>query len=196
MLEQYNHDTDNKTTRQKLFQALPNNLSPSIYKGDLTTASLRLDLPEQTVFFDSNEERVVAQLLFKYGLVEKFIEGRNLHVISGNSRISLDFKIGNVFLEYHPLSRRERDAGLSLEEAGARKKSSVSHERYPDHEVIHIWKLEHLHEVLVSHPVLHTMLSPEFRSLSKAAFLKDVRAAKAQGHKIDRAVKASRALAV
>jgi acyl-CoA-binding protein len=196
LLEQYNSDTDNKTNRQKLFQALPNNLSPSIYKGDLTTASLRLDLPEQTVFFDSNEERVVAQLLFKYGLVEKFIEGRNLHVISGNSRISLDFKIGNVFLEYHPLSRRERDAGLSLEEAGERKKSSVSHERYPDHEVIHIWKLEQLHEVLVSHPVLSTMLSPEFRSLSKAAFLKDVRAAKAQGHKIDRAVKASRALAV
>jgi hypothetical protein len=96
-------------------------LSPSIYKGDLTTASLQLDLPEQTVFFDSNEERVVAQLLFKYGVVEKFIEGRNLHVISGSSRVSLDFKISNVFLEYHPLSRIDRDAGLSLEEAGDRK---------------------------------------------------------------------------
>jgi hypothetical protein len=196
LLERLTNETDIKTNRRKLFEALPNNLSPSVYKGDLTTAYLRLDLPEQTVFFDSNEERVVAQLLFKYGLIEKFIEGQNLHVISGSSRISLDFKIENIFLEYHPLSRRELDAGISIEEAGERKKSSVSHKRYPDHEVIHIWKLEQLHEVLLSHPLLSAMLAPEFINLSKEAFLKDVRAAKAQGHKIDRAVKASSAVMV
>ena len=195
LLERYNGDTDNKTNRRKLFQALPSRLSPSIYKRDLTIASLRLDLPKQTVFFDSNEERIVAQLLFKYGLINEFIEGRNLHVISGKSRISLDFKIGNVFLEYHPLSRKERDAGLTLEGAGARKVSSVSHERYPDHEVIHIWKLRQLHEVLINHPKLNAMLSPEFQSLSKQAFLQDLRTAKATGHKIDRAVQAGMALA-
>jgi hypothetical protein len=70
---------------------------------------------------------------------------------------------------------------------------SVSQERYPDHEVIHIWKLEHLYEVLLNHQVLNEMMTPEFRTLSKADFVQEVRAAKAHGHAIDRAVRASSA---
>ena len=62
--------------------------------------------------------------------------------------------------------------------------------------MIRIWKLEQLYEVLTTHQELNGKLSPEFQNFSKTAFLKDVRVAKAQGHKISRAVKASSALAV
>jgi hypothetical protein len=86
--------------------------------------------------------------------------------------------------------------GLSLEEAGDRKKSSVSHEKYPDHEVIVISKFKQLYKELTTHPRLKDRLSDDFKDLSREAFSQDLLAAKAQGHKIDRAVQASsRALA-
>ena len=192
LLERCQSEGAIKTTRNKLYQALPYKLSHSILKQDLTTACVRLDLPEQTVFFDSGEERVVAQLLFKYGAIKKFIEGETSHILVGDSKVSLDFKIGDLFLEYHPLSRRDKDEGVSLEIAGARKRASVDEERFPGHEVIHIWKLEQLYEVLRDNPRVREVISPEYRELSREAFLRDLKQAKAYGHKLDRAIKRGR----
>jgi hypothetical protein len=181
-----------KTTRDKLYQALPYKLSHSILKQDLTTACVRLDLPDQTVFFDSGEERVVAQLLFKYGAIKDFIEGENVHVLVGESKVSLDFKIGDLFLEYHPLSRRDRDEGITLEEAGDRKRESVDDARFSGHEVIHIWKLEQLYEVLRDNPKIRAIMSSEYHDLSRVEFVRDLKKAKAYGHKLDRALKRGR----
>lgn len=37
-------------------------------------------------------------------MVGKFVEGVNYHVRTNGSKLnSLDFKIGDVFLEYHPV---------------------------------------------------------------------------------------------
>jgi hypothetical protein len=97
----YVNQTAQQISRHKLFQALPHQVSPSLFKWDFTTSCCRLDLADQTVFFDSGEERVVAQLLHRYGLIRKFTEGENLHIRVGDSRSTLDFKVGNVFIEYH-----------------------------------------------------------------------------------------------
>ncbi len=184
----FRQETGNSTARARLFAALPSQLSPSLFKRDLTTACLRLDLRDQTVFFDSGEERIVAQLLYRYGLISGFVEGENLHVKAGDSRASLDFKIGATFLEYHPRSFGDIKRGISLEEAGRLKRASVNRERYPDHEVVHIWKLSQLYGVLMEEP-LNSLMHPRYRTLSRPEFTRHVLHAKAYGHKVDRAVR-------
>jgi len=180
------------TSRVKLFMALPHQLSPSLFKSDFSNACVRLDLKDQTVFFDSGEERIVGELLHRYGLINRFVEGENFHVRSGDSRISLDFKIGSVFIEYHPLSLGEIKNGVSIAEAGRRKQQSVSSEKFPDHEVIHIWKLSQLFACLKEHPILSRMMHPEYRDLSREEFVQHLREARVHGHKIDRALRKHR----
>jgi hypothetical protein len=192
----YVNQAAQQISRNKLFQALPHQVSPSLFKRDFTTSCCRLDLPDQTVFFDSGEERIVAQLLHRYGLILKFIEGENLHIRVGDSRSTLDFKVGNVFIEYHPLSMRERDEGLTVENAGERKRARLHHDKFPGHTVIHIWKLRQLYELLVENAEINQLMSPEYRRLTMADFINDLKEAKAYGHTIDRAVRKAQGLPV
>jgi hypothetical protein len=155
-----------------------------------------LDLADQTVFFDSGEERVVAHLLHRYGLIRKFIEGENLHIRVGDSRSTLDFKVGNVFIEYHPLSMSERDEGITIEEAGERKRARLDYDKFPGHTVVHIWKLRQLYELLVKNPEINQLMSPKYQRLTMEDFITDLKDAKAYGHKIDRAVRKAQGLPV
>jgi hypothetical protein len=190
LLWKYNNNAEIRSNRMKLFNALPHRLSQNIYRGDFMAGCLRLDLPDHTepVYLDSNHERVVAQLLYKYGLIKQFKEGENLHVKSGLSKITLDFKIETIFIEYHPLSRGERENNITIEEAGNRKIESLCQEKYPGHEVIHIWELRQLYNILLNNPVLNKMMLPEFKNLQQSDFVEHLMKAKDMGHKIDREI--------
>ena len=58
--------------------------------------------------FDSYPERITGILLHSLGMIKKFEEGKNLHIrTNGSKQHSVDFKVGDVFLEYHPVSMGE-----------------------------------------------------------------------------------------
>jgi hypothetical protein len=179
-------------SRQKLYGALPHQLAEEVFKRDISTACVRLDLEDQTVFFDSGEERIVAQLLYRYGLIKKFTPGENLHIRVDESRASLDFKIGPVFLEYHPLSHRDRAAGLTEEAASDQKRARLDTARFRDHRVVVITRLKDLYTLLRTDPDITSLLRPEYRALTPSGFTGHLKAAKAYGHAIDRAVRAAR----
>ena len=182
----------------QLHAALPPELCPGFTKKDLSTACVRLELPEQTVFLSSGHERVVAHLLHKYGLIKQFVEGDNLHVRTGTShRIDLDFLLDemNIFIEYHPLSQGDRSAGRSIEEAGARKIESVIGGKYHHYQVLHITELAELLQIVTQ----HTLIAPRVRrhlgeTLSREQFKQDLKDAKSYGHEINKQMEKARAL--
>ena len=182
----------------QLYAALPPELCPGFTKEDLSTACVRLELPDQTVFLSSGHERVVAHLLHKYGLIKQFVEGDNLHVRTGTShRIDLDFLLDemNIFIEYHPLSQGDRSAGRSIEEAGARKIESVIGGKYHHYQVLHITKLAELLQIVTQHP----LIAPRVRrhlgeTLSREQFKQDLKDAKSYGHEINKQMAEARAL--
>ena len=169
-----------------LFAALPENFS-TLARGDFSPACLRLVVgvgeAQQTVYFDSVPERICGYLLHRYGLIKSFVEKDNLHVRpSQSSRITLDFKVFGrdgepVFIEYHPLSRRDLEEGINLEEAGRRKKESVTDGEFVGATVHHIWELEQLFSVLGE-------CDANF-ARSYKQFLEDIKEAKALGRKLD-----------
>jgi hypothetical protein len=169
-----------------LFAALPEKVS-ILARGDFSPACLRLvvgvDGAQQTVYFDSAPERICGYLLHRYGLIKSFVEKENLHVRPSQiSRITLDFKVRGrageaVFIEYHPLSRRDLEEGISLEEAGRRKRESVADGDFAGATVHHIWELEQLFDVVRE-------CDAEF-DLSFEQFLEDIKEAKALGRKLD-----------
>jgi|GEM_PF-4216327 len=171
---------------QVLFAALPEKFS-TLARGDFSPACLRLVVgvegAQQTVYFDSVPERICGYLLHRYGLIKSFVENDNLHVRpSKSSRITLDFKVCGrdgepVFIEYHPLSRRDLEDGINLEEAGRRKKESVTDGEFSEATVHHIWELEQLFSVLRE---CNANFAHSFDQ-----FLKDIKEAKALGRKLD-----------
>jgi hypothetical protein len=55
------------------------------------------------LWFDSLAERRIAVILYRLWVVNQRREGENLHITTnGSSKNSIDFKIGDTFLEYHP----------------------------------------------------------------------------------------------
>jgi hypothetical protein len=174
----------------QLYAALPPELCPGFTKQDLSAACVRLELPDQTVFLSSGEERVVAYLLHKYGLIKEFVEGENLHVRTGTShRIDLDFLLDgmNLFIEYHPLSQGDRKQGRSLEEAGARKIESILGGEYENYHVLHIAKLADLLHAFTEHPLIAPRIREHLKEkLSRERFIQDLREAKSYGHEINR----------
>ena len=169
-----------------LFAALPEKVS-TLARGDFSPACLRLVVgvgeAQQTVYFDSAPERICGYLLHRYGLIKSFVEKENLHVRpSQSSRITLDFKVFGrdgepVFIEYHPLSRSDQAEGINLEEAGRRKKESVTDGAFSEATVHHIWELEQLFSVL---GVCDANFAHSFKQ-----FLEDIKEAKALGRKLD-----------
>ncbi|MFN5062814.1 MAG: hypothetical protein ACK5GN_08195 [Pseudomonadota bacterium] len=172
---------------EALFAALPERIS-DLNRGDFSTACLRLTVKvgsgEQSVYFDSNPERICGYLLHKYGLIDTFVEGENLHVRpSSDSRVSLDFKVTGqnnevVFIEFHPLSRRDLDEGVSIEQAGIRKIESVRGGPFHDAKVHHLWELDQLFTVIQT---CQMKTPPE----SFVEFQRDIQEAKALGRKLD-----------
>ena len=171
---------------EELFAALPEKFS-TLARGDFSPACLRLVVgvgeAQQTVHFDSAPERICGYLLHRYGLIKSFVEKENLHVRpSQSSRITLDFKVFGrdgepVFIEYHPLSRRDLEEGINLEEAGRRKKESVTDGEFVGATVHHIWELEQLFSVL---GVCDANFARSYKQ-----FLEDIKEAKALGRKLD-----------
>ena len=171
---------------EALFAALPEKFS-TLARGDFSPTCLRLVVgvgeAQQTVYFDSAPERICGYLLHRYGLIKSFVENENLHVRpSQSSRITLDFKVFGrdgepVFIEYHPLSRSDQAEGISLEEAGRRKKESVTDGDFAGATVHHIWELEQLFSVLGE---CDANFAHSFEQ-----FLEDIKEAKALGRKLD-----------
>jgi hypothetical protein len=134
------------------YVALPDRLSDKVTKRDFSPSYLKLFINGEAVYFDSAEERVCGYLLHKYQLVDKFVEGENLHVRANNvNRIDLDFYLEDygVFIEYHPQSQRDRAEGRSLEEAGIRKTESIKLGGYKECWAFHISDYDGLYNVLV-----------------------------------------------
>jgi hypothetical protein len=173
----------------RLYAMLPPELCPGFTKQDLSAACVRLEIPDQTVFLSSGEERVVAYLLHKYGLIKQFVEGENLHVRTGTShRIDLDFLLDEIklFIEYHPLSQRDRKEGRSLEEAGARKIESVFGGTYHDYHVLHIARLSELLPAFTEHPRIAPRIAQHLgEKLSREQFIRDLKEAIRYGHEIN-----------
>lgn len=173
----------------RLYAMLPPELCPGFTKQDLSPACVRLEIPDQTVFLSSGEERVVAYLLHKYGLIKQFVEGENLHVRTGTShRIDLDFLLDEIklFIEYHPLSQRDRKEGRSLEEAGARKIESVFGGTYHDYHVLHIARLSELLPAFTEHPRIAPRIAQHLgEKLSREQFIRDLKEAIRYGHEIN-----------
>jgi hypothetical protein len=171
---------------EELFAALPEKFS-TLARGDFSPACLRLVVgvgeAQQTVYFDSVPERICGYLLHRYGFIKSFVEKENLHVRpSQSSRITLDFQVRGrageaVFIEYHPLSRSDQAEGISLEEAGRRKKESVADGEFAGATVHHIWELEQLFDVLRE---CDANFAHSFEQ-----FLGDIQKAKALGRKLD-----------
>jgi hypothetical protein len=90
----------------------------------------------------------------------------------------------------------ERDEGITIEEAGERKRARLDYNKFPDHTVIHIWKLRQLYALLVENLEINQLMSPEYQRLTMADFISDLKEAKAYGHKIDRAVRKAQRLPV
>ena len=146
----------------ELYAMLPPEICPKFSKLDLSTAYVRLDLRDQIVFLSSGEERVVASILYKYGLIKTFNDGENLHVrASKEHRIDLDFLLDNIplFIEYHPLSQRERKSGRDIKQAAQRKINSTLGGDYHDHEVLHIEKLNDLPGIFINHPQISRLIT-------------------------------------
>jgi hypothetical protein len=161
------------------YSALPEKLSAELSKQHFSVGYLRLDVDGASVYFDSNPERICGYLLHKYGLIDKFVEGKNLHVRANNiNRINLDFFIESkkLFIEYHPLSISEIYSGVTLEQAGLRKTDSIKHGKYSDCRAIHISDFDGLYEVLTKELGLE---------LSPAQFKKDISQAQAYGYQCD-----------
>lgn len=95
--------------------------------------------------FDSQHERLIAVILFNLGLVKDFEEGINLHVKTNTkSRHSIDFLIGNVFLEYHPISAREMSQELSEQEIYRNRKNHITKPEYKNIKLIFFSGLDKL----------------------------------------------------
>ncbi len=161
------------------YSALPEKLSPEISKQHFSVGYLRLDLNGESVYFDSNPERICGYLLHKYGLIDKFVEGKNLHVRANNiNRINLDFFVESkkLFIEYHPLSISEIYAGVTLEQAGLRKTDSIKHGKYSDCRAVHIHDYEGLYDVLTTEAGVE---------ISRSQFKKDLADAQDYGYRCD-----------
>lgn len=118
-----------------------------IYRSE--RAPFRFIFNKHSVSFDSNQERVIAVLLNRFGLVDFFEEGKNLHVrINSDRQHTADFVINGVVLEFHPLSILEITKGSSLIDYYTGRIRLLESSPFSGHRFIHIWKIDQLLVVL------------------------------------------------
>jgi hypothetical protein len=150
-----------------------------------------LHINGKTIGFDSKSERVVGQLLYRFGLVQDFIDGENLHIRTGTGLQSIDFLVGNVLIEYHPLSMREVEQGRTLDWAGKRKKSYISRDAYQGHSFYHIWNFHQLYDLFKKDPDL-LKINPALADLTRAEFISAVVHARTNNRETKHEVQQSR----
>jgi hypothetical protein len=170
---------------KKCFSAFPHQLSDQWYRADLSTDTRRLKINDKIVFFDSIEERVIGGLLHFFGLVENFIEGENLHLRVGDkNKVTIDFLIGeNILLEYHPLSMKDKKEGLDISQAGERKRSAVTHEKFEGCDFYHIWSLKGFYELLQGD--LRDRLPEPYQNMTWEEFTEQERATRQYAESFD-----------
>ncbi|AKH33124.1 hypothetical protein XF24_00800 [candidate division SR1 bacterium Aalborg_AAW-1] len=105
-----------------------------IYKQVLGKSPYKRSYQDNTIEigFDSLEERRIAIILYKLGIVEQREEGQNLHVrTNGSKQNSIDFKIGDTFLEYHPYNpHTQKHKGGSFSGEAQRKYDHITNTLY------------------------------------------------------------------
>jgi hypothetical protein len=130
----------------------------------------RCEFDGKEVIFDSYGERIVGILLNYVGLVDRFDEGENLHVrTNGNKLNSIDFLVDDIFIEYHPLSILDKKKGMTLEEAGQKKRDHITNPVYKDNGFYHIWQIAQLYDVLKTERV-NALLPDDCIDLSRDEF--------------------------
>jgi hypothetical protein len=132
------------------------------------------DFGSGEVYFDSFPERVVGIMLHEAGLVDGFEEGINLHVpVNSETQHSLDFKVGDTFIEYHPLSIKEKEAGLDLDEAWERKQVAVDGLSNGGKWFSYVAEVDDMYPVMRSlMPEGRDLSMDEFRELKSSAYRK------------------------
>ena len=159
--EWVNKQTEDKKQRKELTRQVFTELkAPFFYKFN-----------DCDIQFDSRPERIVALVIYQYGLVTKYTEEINLHVrVNGKKRHSIDFLVGETFIEYHPLSPADRKKGIkTVQGAGKRKRQSITNPAYQGFDFHHIWEVGQLYDVLRDEKV-SAMLPEEHRPLSLESF--------------------------
>ena len=102
---------------------------------------------QSLINFDSGEERVVAILLNKFGLLDNPAEGVNVHVKTNrDKRNSLDFFVNGIMLEYHPTSISEVKSGMLLSEVAEHRLGHITKAALRGYPLYHIWKIEQLYD--------------------------------------------------
>lgn len=86
------------------------------------------------IWFDSLEERRIAVIFYKLWIIERRIEGENLHIKTNwSAKHSIDFKIGHTFLEYHPYnSYTQKNKWWSFSWEAQRKYDNITNTLYKD----------------------------------------------------------------
>jgi hypothetical protein len=155
-----------------------------------------------SIKFDSKGERVIGILLDKYGIVKEFEEDKNLHVLTNEkSQHSIDFFVGNTFIEYHPLNPSNGKAknkfrldfnsymlgfdssksfpkllsveNLVLKGESFNKWNHITRPKYQDTWFWHIDDVEQLYDVLMDSAV-KPLMNKRYRNITYEQFEKDV----------------------
>jgi hypothetical protein len=134
-----------------------------------------LQIGSQTLYFDSIPERVIGQLLLRYGLVHSLVEGENLHVVTNDKGASIDFLVRGVLIEFHPLSRGDARRGHDLEQAHERKFDNIEYPHLHGYDFRFLGKLREFYDLITTHPSLKEVLDRTNPGLSREAFLRDVK---------------------
>jgi hypothetical protein len=96
-------------------------------------------------------------------------------------------------IQYHPLSRTEREQGLSLDEAGRRKFERTRGGEYEDYHVLHIPKLADLLHAFAEHCFIAPRITQHLdESLLREQFLRDLSEARLYGHDINERIAEAR----
>ncbi|MBU0906848.1 MAG: hypothetical protein KKD18_06310 [Nanoarchaeota archaeon] len=149
------------------------NLEPHYKSGP--NPKRQYDFGYGPIDFDSMPERAIGILLNRYGLVKKFREGKNLHVkTNGNGHHSIDFLVGKTFIEFHPKSILEAKRGLTLEEAGERKRENITKPEYQGFWFWHLWEIDQMYDILKD-PEISKLIRKEHKPLTRRRFDEQLR---------------------
>ncbi len=145
------------------------------------------DFGKGPIRFDSRPERTIAILLNKYGLLRSPEEDVNIHVpTNGKRKHSIDFLVGNTFIEYHPLHFSDIRAGLDFDDVFQKRWENITNPAYSEHWLWMIDKVSTLYDVLKD-PEVNPLMYKKYQMMSKKEFSEDVRWARKATKKYDAA---------
>jgi hypothetical protein len=130
------------------------------------------ELEGQVVGFDSMQEGVVGLLLHYLDIIPKFKSGENLHVYTekGKSRKSIDFKVGDIYIEYHPLSYADIEAGRdTLQKVIDYKSGPIKYLLENGAHYIHVASIEEFYDKVVMDSRMQEMF-PGLKNLTREQY--------------------------